>query len=106
MLCQSSQVQQVYLKGSFALIQQRLQQRQGHYMKANLLQSQFDTLEEPAEAVWVDIAQSPEAIVAQIRASVGCLKGVGSVMRLKAKGSIKNQQSSFTPLLQLPPSAF
>ena len=62
-----SQVKQVYLKGSFALIQQRLRQRQGHYMKAALLESQFDTLEEPAEALWVDIDQAPEAIVAQIR---------------------------------------
>jgi gluconokinase len=67
MLCQSSQVKPVYLKGSFALIQQRLQQRQGHYMKADLLQSQFDTLEEPKEALWIDIDQPPAAIVAQIR---------------------------------------
>ena len=67
MLCQSSQVKQIYLKGSFALIQQRLQQRQGHYMKADLLQSQFETLEEPQEALWVDIDQAPEAIVTQIR---------------------------------------
>jgi gluconokinase len=67
MLCQSSQVKPVYLKGSFALIQQRLQQRQGHYMKADLLQSQFDTLEEPEEALWIDIDQSPDTIVLQIR---------------------------------------
>jgi len=66
-LCQSSQVKQVYLKGSFALIQQRLQQRQEHYMPADLLQSQFDTLEEPEDAFQVDIDQSPTAIVAQIR---------------------------------------
>ncbi len=67
----STQVKQVYLKGSFALIQQRLQQRQGHYMKADLLQSQFDTLEEPEDALWVDIDQSSVAIVAQIRAALG-----------------------------------
>ncbi|MBW4471175.1 MAG: gluconokinase [Stenomitos rutilans HA7619-LM2] len=66
-LCLSQQVKQVYLKGSFALIQQRLQQRQGHYMKADLLQSQFDTLEEPEDAIQVDIDQSPSAIVMQIR---------------------------------------
>ncbi|PSB25081.1 gluconokinase [Stenomitos frigidus] len=67
MLSQASQVKQVYLKGSFALIQQRLQKRQGHYMKAALLQSQFGALEEPTEAFWVNIDQSPEAIVSQIR---------------------------------------
>ena len=66
-LCQSSQVKQVYLKGSFALIQQRLQHRQGHYMSAELLQSQFDALEEPEDAVVVDIDQSPAAIMAEIR---------------------------------------
>lgn len=66
-LSQSSQVKQVYLKGSFALIQQRLQQRQEHYMPADLLQSQFDTLEEPEDAFQVHIDQSPTAIVAQIR---------------------------------------
>ncbi|MBW4579980.1 MAG: gluconokinase [Tildeniella nuda ZEHNDER 1965/U140] len=69
-LSQSSPIKQVYLKGSFALIQQRLQQRQGHYMKADLLQSQFDSLEEPINALSIDIDQSPEAIVAEIRRSL------------------------------------
>ncbi len=66
-LSQSSQVKQVYLKGSFALIQQRLQQRQGHYMKADLLQSQFNAMEEPTDTLTIDIDQSLEAIVAAIR---------------------------------------
>jgi gluconokinase len=69
-LSQAAPIKEVYLKGSFALIQQRLQQRQGHYMKADLLQSQFDTLEEPDDALVVDISQSPEAIVAEIRRSL------------------------------------
>lgn len=67
MLCQSPQVRQVYLKGSYAFIQQRLQQRKGHYMKADLLQSQFDSLEEPDEAIQIDIVQAPAAIIAEIR---------------------------------------
>ena len=69
-LSQSSQVKQVYLKGSFALVHQRLQQRQGHYMKADLLQSQFNTLEEPDDALVINIDQPPEAIVAEIRRSL------------------------------------
>jgi len=69
-LCQAAPMKQVYLKGSFALVQQRLQQRQGHYMKADLLQSQFDTLEEPDDALVVNINQAPEAIVAEIRRSL------------------------------------
>jgi gluconokinase len=69
-LCLSPLVKLVYLKGSFELIQQRLQQRQGHYMKADLLQSQFDTLEEPEAAIQVDIDQPPSAIVAEIRTAL------------------------------------
>jgi gluconokinase len=63
----SEQVKFVYLKGSFELIEQRLKQRQGHYMKANLLRTQFDALEEPNDAIAVEIDQSPSAIVQQIK---------------------------------------
>ncbi|HXH09001.1 MAG TPA: gluconokinase [Alphaproteobacteria bacterium] len=61
------EVQFVYLKGSYALIRQRMLERQGHFMRAGLLASQFDTLEEPEDALTVDIAQEPQVIVAQIR---------------------------------------
>lgn len=37
----------IFLKGDFDLILARMQQRQGHYMKAEMLRSQFATLEEP-----------------------------------------------------------
>ena len=56
-------VQIVYLKGSFELIQSRMAARTRHYMKSALLQSQFDTLEEPAETLTVDIALSTNDIV-------------------------------------------
>merc|ERR1719369_1007618 len=39
----------IYLKGSQDVIQNRLTKRQQHYFKAELLQSQFDTLEEPSD---------------------------------------------------------
>lgn len=42
-------LQFVYIKGSFDLIRARMQAREGHYMKAQMLQSQFDELEEPTE---------------------------------------------------------
>jgi gluconokinase len=67
----SDQVHFVYLKGSFELIQQRLSQRQNHYMKADLLQSQFATLEEPDQTtLLLDIAQSPDTIAQQIMANL------------------------------------
>ncbi len=53
----------VYLKGDFELIFRRMQARKGHYMKAQMLQSQFDALEEPGDAIVVCIDQSIEAIV-------------------------------------------
>lgn len=37
----------VFLDGDFDLIQNRMQQRVGHYMQAGLLSSQFRTLEKP-----------------------------------------------------------
>eukprot|EP00732_Lithocolla_globosa_P003158 Lithocolla_globosa_v1_NODE_2392_length_2024_cov_169.287963.p2 type:complete len:161 gc:universal NODE_2392_length_2024_cov_169.287963:549-67(-) len=46
----------IYLKGSQDLIQQRLSQRKDHFFNPALLESQFQTLEEPVNAVVVDIA--------------------------------------------------
>jgi gluconokinase len=60
----------VYLRGSYALIRQRLEARQGHYMKAGLLTSQFNVLEEPKpseDVLAVDVSQTPQAIVAMIK---------------------------------------
>jgi gluconokinase len=56
----------VYLKGSEALFRSRLQQRTSHFMKADMLASQFEALEEPSNAIVVDAATSPEVIVDQI----------------------------------------
>jgi gluconokinase len=56
----------VYLKGDEALLRSRLEKRRGHYMPARLLASQIATLEEPADAITVDIDRSPEAIAAEI----------------------------------------
>jgi len=56
----------VYLKGTFELIQSRLNQREGHYMKSALLQSQFDTLEEPDYGIHVNIEDTPEHIISGI----------------------------------------
>ena len=58
----------VYLKGSIDLIRTRLAQRQHRYMPASLLESQFQTLEPPAQAIEVDVAADPEACVAEILA--------------------------------------
>lgn len=61
----------VYLKGSADLIAPRLAARTGHYMNPALLDSQFATLEEPADAVTVDIAKTPDEIVDAILTALG-----------------------------------
>ena len=58
----------VYLKGAYDLIAQRLAQRPHHYMKAGMLTSQFEALQEPEDALTVDIAQNPQGICDLIRA--------------------------------------
>ena len=69
-LAVSKNIQFVYLYGSYEQIETRMKRRKGHYMPVQLLQSQFEALEEPRDAVIVDISVSPEEIVQSI------LKGI------------------------------
>ena len=59
-------VQLVYLKGSYDLIWSRMETRTNHYMKPHMLRSQFEALEEPSDALVVDISMSMEDIVQEI----------------------------------------
>jgi gluconokinase len=56
----------VYLKGDAETIAPRLAERRGHFMPLSLLASQFATLEEPDNAIVVDIKQPVAAQVAAI----------------------------------------
>lgn len=56
----------VALEGDPALIAARLRARTGHFMKAALLPSQLAALEEAPDALVLDIAAPPEALVAAI----------------------------------------
>ncbi len=58
----------VYLKGSYDLLALRLAERPGHYMKAGMLASQFEALQEPQQALTLDIADSPQEICTAIQA--------------------------------------
>jgi carbohydrate kinase (thermoresistant glucokinase family) len=60
------QVLLVYLCGSYELILERLRQRIGHFMKPDMLRSQFDDLERPTDTLVIDIHQTPEQIVDRI----------------------------------------
>ena len=61
------EVRFVYLKGSPDLILARVRARRGHFANEDIVAGQFADLEEPEGAVAVDIAQTPEEIVAEIR---------------------------------------
>ena len=58
----------VFLTGSRETIAARLEARKGHYMNPGLLASQLATLEEPADAIAVNIALPPAAIADKIMA--------------------------------------
>lgn len=53
----------VYLRGDKTLISKRLKERQGHFATAPLLDSQFESLEEPENAIVLDIFNPPERLV-------------------------------------------
>ncbi len=67
----SSDVKLVYLKGTYELLYRRLLSRKEHFANEKLLASQFETLEEPSDAVTVDASHSPEEIVAEICRRLG-----------------------------------
>ncbi len=68
-----ARVRFVYLRGDAALVAERLRLRQGHFMKASMLESQMAALEEPSpgEALTVDAALASDTLVTQIAASLG-----------------------------------
>lgn len=60
------QLKFVYLKGDIETIRLRLSERSSHFMPPALLQSQFNTLEPPVNAITVSLELSPSEIVNQI----------------------------------------
>jgi len=65
-LAAGGDVHVVYLKGDAATIAPRIAHRSGHFMPASLLPSQFAALEEPQNAIVVDIRDPLETKVATI----------------------------------------
>lgn len=64
----------VFLRGSPALLAERMAGRTGHFMPASLLESQLATLEDPSAepgVVTVDIGRPVPAIVAEAAARLG-----------------------------------
>ncbi len=64
---QSEYVQWIYLKGKMEIIQKRMANRQNHFFDPALLQSQFDTLEEPLDAITIGIDDEVDRIIENIK---------------------------------------
>jgi gluconokinase len=60
----------VYLRGDYPTILERMRSRGDHYMKPDMLASQFEALQEPQDGMAVDICYEPREIVAQIIAGM------------------------------------
>src|SRR5258708_7377638 len=63
----NSNVKLVYLKGAFDLFRERWGARKGHYAGKEIRAGKSADLEDPADAITIDAAQSPEQMVAEIR---------------------------------------
>ena len=66
----SFEVKLVYLRANEKLIVARMAQRTGHYMSPQLLRSQFETLEEPQDALTVEAGLTVDEIVHKIRSAL------------------------------------
>ena len=56
----------IFLSRSFETISARIKNRKEHFMPEVLLQSQFETLEEPDYGIKLDIEMSPRSITEKI----------------------------------------
>ena len=73
----SDEVKFVFLHGDHALVEKQLRSRRRHFMNPDLLQSQFDDLEEPQadeHALTVELGRTPEEIVEEIEAKLHLAK--------------------------------
>ena len=70
LLSGTSDVVLVYLHGDYETILDRVSRRRGHFMKAEMVRSQFETLEPPEDALTIDIREPIDAICAKIVAAV------------------------------------
>jgi gluconokinase len=68
----------VYLKGSEEVIRARLKKRQHHFMKAQMLASQLADLEEPSDAIIIDVEIAPSIALRQIVDALSASRPVSS----------------------------
>ena len=69
-ISRAGNVRYVHLAGDHDTIAARLAARKNHYMPPTLLQSQLATLEEPTDAIVIDVRDAVPVQVAKIRAAL------------------------------------
>jgi len=69
------EIQFVFLTGDQALLEQRMANRKDHYMPAQLLESQLETLEEPVDALVMDFDQPADQIARAICQALNIQRG-------------------------------
>jgi ACS family tartrate transporter-like MFS transporter len=74
-------VKLVYLKGPKPLIAERLRHRSGHFAGEAILDDQFAVLEEPREAIVVDILPTPAHIVDEVLQELGLASASAQVQK-------------------------
>ena len=62
----NNDIRWIYLKGDFETIKVPILNRKGHFFDSALLRSQFEIMEEPTNAITVDIRYSPKEITETI----------------------------------------
>ena len=84
----------VYLKGTKEIIQARINARKGHFMPSQLLDSQFNILEEPQNAIEIDLSKSPEEMIQETLEKLNKgefgLVGLGVMGKSLARNLAKN----------------
>lgn len=73
----SEGVKFVFLRRDYALIEKQLRSRRGHFMNPELLQSQFDDLQEPRSAenvLTIELGSTPAEIVNEIKAKLDLVR--------------------------------
>jgi gluconokinase len=60
----------VYLRGTYDVMRQRIEFRHGHFAGQGILAGQFADLEEPRNALVLDVSRSPQQLAAEVIASL------------------------------------
>jgi len=71
-LCAGIEMRIVYLRGSYEEMRRHIEHRHGHFAGESILAGQFADLEEPKDALVLDVSRTPDELAAEVIARL-CL---------------------------------